>query len=116
MEGKESCQEEELSHSGGPRLSPLSSPRFPHTSHAPQISWVSSPSYLCPQCFWGIPLFPPTPPATFIFGTRMLSGSWVTTAGAPKPSLSPQGLLVVPLPRSPPPCVSRGHIRGLACG
>lgn len=85
----------------GPRLS-LSSPRFLHTSYAPQISWVSSPSYLCPQCIWGIPLFPPTPPPTFIFGTRMLSGSLVTTAGAPKPSLSPKGLLAVPVPRSPP--------------
>lgn len=93
---------------GGPRLSLSASP-LPHTSHVPQISWVSSPSYLCSQCFWGIPLFPPTPPSTLTFGTRMPCGSLGTAAGAPKPSVSPQGLLVVPLPRSPPLPVPRAH-------
>lgn len=85
---------------GGARLS-LSAPRFPHTSHAPQISWVSSLSYLCPQCFWGIPSSPPTPPPIFIFGTRLPSGSLGTTAGAPNPACRPKGSLRCQC-RSPP--------------
>lgn len=36
-------------------------------------------------------------------------------SGCSKPSLSPQGLFAVPVPVTPP-CLPRGHIRGLACG
>lgn len=87
---------------GGARLSPSAS-RFPHTSHTPQISRVSSLSYLCPQCFWGTLYFhqPLYFLPTLAFGTGVLFGSLGTTAGAPKPSLSPQGLLAVLVPRSP---------------
>lgn len=108
--GKEPCQEEELSHSGRSKLSLSASP-LPHTSHVPQISWVSSPFYLCSQCFWGIPLFPPTPPPTLTFGTRMACGSLGPQRLPPNPACRPKGSLWCRCPGHPPLSVPRAHPR-----
>lgn len=102
-EGEGSCREEELSHRGGVRGSPDRA-LLPHSSGIPQISVASSSSYLPPHCFRDTLLFLPRPllplgcPA---FGTRAPSSPLGVSECASKPSLSPRGLLAVPMPRHP---------------
>lgn len=106
-EGKESCQEEELSHSELAKALPVSSPLPPRLTRSPALQG-ERPLLLKPTVLLGPPFISTN---TLAFGTRVPSGSLGTTAGSPKPRLSPQGLLAVPVPRSPPSPLPRAHPR-----
>lgn len=110
--GKEPCQEEELSHSGRSKLSLSASP-LPHTS--PRSPGSAAPSTYAHSAFGASLYFHqhPHPPLHLALGWP--AALWDHSGCLQTQPVAPRAPCGAGAPVTPP-CLSRGHIRGPACG
>lgn len=113
MEGKESCQEEELSHCGGAKALPVSSPLPPHLTHSPDLQG-EQPLLLMPTVLLGHPFistnpFISCPPLHLALGYP--PALWGPQRVPPNPACRPKGSLRCWCPGHPPLPLPRAHPR-----
>lgn len=110
MEGKESCQEEELSHCAGAKALPVSSPLPPHLTHSPDLQG-EQPLLLMPTVLLGHPFIStntPAHPCIWHWGTLRLCGPQRVP---PNPACRPKGSLRCWCPGHPSLPLPRAHPR-----